>query len=86
MLVKHKFFWDAIRALILAVFLHAEATKFFVACSKYNLRTGYQIQKKVHLEVLDEIVKPHILEKPIGETQVEMYCCRVQHKKETTAF
>ena len=36
---------------------------------------------------MDEIIKPWFLEKPIGETQVEMYCCRVQEsKKETTAF
>jgi len=30
LLVKDKFFWDAIRALILAVFLYTEATKLFV--------------------------------------------------------
>jgi hypothetical protein len=39
------------------------------------------------LEVKDEIVKPRILEKPIGERQVEKYCCRVKdNKKGTTAF
>jgi hypothetical protein len=36
---------------------------------------------------MDEIVKPRILEKPIGGTHVKMYCCRVKDsKKETTAF
>jgi len=36
---------------------------------------------------MDEIVKPRILEKPISETKMEMYCCRVEeNKKETTAF
>ena len=36
---------------------------------------------------MDEIVKPRILEKPIDETQVEMFYCRDQENKiETTEF
>jgi hypothetical protein len=36
---------------------------------------------------MSEIVKPRILENPIGETQVEIYCCRFkENKEERTAF
>jgi hypothetical protein len=41
----------------------------------------------MRLEVMNEIVKPCILEKPIGGLHVKMYCCGFkENKKETTAF